>query len=144
MQVGGKEMRGGCLVLFEWRQWDWWGRSLFVTPCLLLSSHRKKNVLTCFYTVRHHPFVMFNLWWDEVNFFCPLCCNSPHQLLLQSVISQNDFNQLPENCATQKRSKRWITEPSLCLYTETVLSKFLLIIIRHVINLYWGSLGYKC
>ena len=33
---------------------------------------------------------------------CPLCLNLPHQLQ-QSVISQNDFNQLPENLSLQRQ-----------------------------------------
>lgn len=33
---------------------------------------------------------------------CPLCSNLPHQLQ-QSVISQNDFSQLPENVSLQRQ-----------------------------------------
>lgn len=83
--------------------------SVSITSCLsafdyvyTLTAKGGKSILTL-YTVHHHQFVMFNLWWNVVIFFFPFCFNLPHQLLLQSVISQNGSNQLPENGVSQKK-----------------------------------------
>lgn len=75
-----------------------------------LSKQRGKSVLRCSYTVRHHQFVMYNLWWNVVIpirfLLCPLCFNLPHQLLPQSVISQNDFHQLSHNTISQQEQPK--------------------------------------
>lgn len=106
--TGGNEIDKGILCLCL---------SLCLVPLHFAAtpsySTRKKSILRRSYAVRHHQFVMFNLWWNVViSIFC--CAHSVSTCLINFYLSQWFPRMTLTSCqrtASHNRHNQWL--PSL-------------------------------
>lgn len=125
---------GVWFLLYRW-QWDWRGHALSPSflPSPLSPFHyhaiahhgEKKSTVRCSYSVRHHQFVMFNLWWNAVIvIFC--CAHFASTCLINFSPSEWFPRMTLSSCqrtASHNRNNQWF--PSVQVRQGSLIVKLL-------------------
>lgn len=134
-QDGGDEVRGRCLVftlLVAMRLTRTCLSPSFLPSPLspfhyhAITHHREKtSTVRCSYSVRHHQFVMFNLWWNAIIvIFC--CAHFASTCLINFSLSQW-FPRMTLSSCQRTASHNWNNQlfPSVQVCQGSLIVKLL-------------------